>query len=421
MLNELKAFTPYAVPFTNRVSRKDVPDYYEVIKKPMDLSTMLRKLKAMVYNSRREFLADLNRIYNNCFTYNTDPGSMLRVHVTMLRDKWVRLLAEVPEIEIRTVAVAPSDQASLSSSQSFSSLNSSVSHLTPLGSRRNDSFTQTMHDLDTQAAQTPAPVEQRSAARMAAYHRARLRLLRHPRRKAREPFYPELVFDQQLFPDGLTVLLRPPPRPRVQLVPAVQATMELWKRLKDPDAMEAALDIQRPCFDSDCRLYLDRNIKAVLGHLLACLGFDACRTDALNLLRDALLHRVAELAGRLLAHVNADPVHRLAAVRRALFEEPSQGLRLRLYAANFFAGRQARLSQALEAVGRHRAEQQERAQHPPASLAPPVPDEEPLSDFDDVDEDDLQGPVAGDLDLFGLKGHAQTAADPMAALFMDTD
>lgn len=87
VLNELRAFTPYSVPFSTRVSRKDVPDYYEgiiyrlchisyicvVIKRPMDLGTMLRKLKAFVYNSKREFQADLQKIYNNCFTYNTDP------------------------------------------------------------------------------------------------------------------------------------------------------------------------------------------------------------------------------------------------------------------------------------------------------------------------------------------------------------
>jgi transcriptional activator SPT7 len=39
----------------------------------MDLGTMGRKLKAMLYNNKREFLADLQRIYNNCFAYNTDP------------------------------------------------------------------------------------------------------------------------------------------------------------------------------------------------------------------------------------------------------------------------------------------------------------------------------------------------------------
>jgi inactivated superfamily I helicase len=35
VLNELRAFTPYSVPFSTRVSRKDVPDYYEGTIKPL--------------------------------------------------------------------------------------------------------------------------------------------------------------------------------------------------------------------------------------------------------------------------------------------------------------------------------------------------------------------------------------------------
>jgi hypothetical protein len=42
----------------------------------MDLGTMLRKAKAHVYKSKAEFAADLNLIWNNCLTYNTDPVSL---------------------------------------------------------------------------------------------------------------------------------------------------------------------------------------------------------------------------------------------------------------------------------------------------------------------------------------------------------
>lgn len=71
--SELKAFTPYAVPFTHRVSRKEVPDYYDIIKHPMDLMTMHKKLKSLEYPSKAAFVADLQQIYDNCFQYNTDP------------------------------------------------------------------------------------------------------------------------------------------------------------------------------------------------------------------------------------------------------------------------------------------------------------------------------------------------------------
>lgn len=43
-----------------------------VIKRPMDLSTILRNIKAHKYRSKAEFEGDLNLIWDNCFTYNTN-------------------------------------------------------------------------------------------------------------------------------------------------------------------------------------------------------------------------------------------------------------------------------------------------------------------------------------------------------------
>ena len=53
-----------------------MPDYHEVIKKPMDLNTMLKKLRAFVYKSRNDFEKDLQLIYENCYTYNSDTVSL---------------------------------------------------------------------------------------------------------------------------------------------------------------------------------------------------------------------------------------------------------------------------------------------------------------------------------------------------------
>ncbi len=46
-----------------------------VIKHPMDLGTMAKKVKTHVYKTQREFVDDLNLIWNNCLMYNTDPVS----------------------------------------------------------------------------------------------------------------------------------------------------------------------------------------------------------------------------------------------------------------------------------------------------------------------------------------------------------
>ena len=42
-----------------------------VITNPMDLQTMLKRVKQRMYKSKREFQDDLDLIWNNCYTYNT--------------------------------------------------------------------------------------------------------------------------------------------------------------------------------------------------------------------------------------------------------------------------------------------------------------------------------------------------------------
>ena len=44
--------------------------FLAVISNPMDLQTMLKKVKQRHYKSKKEFHDDLNLIWDNCFTYN---------------------------------------------------------------------------------------------------------------------------------------------------------------------------------------------------------------------------------------------------------------------------------------------------------------------------------------------------------------
>ncbi|KAM7220951.1 hypothetical protein V8F06_003675 [Rhypophila decipiens] len=45
------------------------PDYFEKVKKPMDLGTMKAKMDRHEYADENEFLADMNQIFTNCYTY----------------------------------------------------------------------------------------------------------------------------------------------------------------------------------------------------------------------------------------------------------------------------------------------------------------------------------------------------------------
>jgi len=48
------------------------PDYHHVIKQAMDLGTMKYKLNTVKYHNTEEFLEDLQLIFKNCYTYNSE-------------------------------------------------------------------------------------------------------------------------------------------------------------------------------------------------------------------------------------------------------------------------------------------------------------------------------------------------------------
>uniref|UniRef100_A0A3P9JJA2 Bromodomain PHD finger transcription factor n=1 Tax=Oryzias latipes TaxID=8090 RepID=A0A3P9JJA2_ORYLA len=59
-----------AWPFLEPVDPHDAPDYYRVIKEPMDFSTMETHLQKRHYQKLTEFVADVTKIFDNCRYYN---------------------------------------------------------------------------------------------------------------------------------------------------------------------------------------------------------------------------------------------------------------------------------------------------------------------------------------------------------------
>ncbi|XP_059196627.1 nucleosome-remodeling factor subunit BPTF-like [Centropristis striata] len=59
-----------AWPFLEPVDTNDAPDYYRVIKEPMDLSTMEERIQKRKYIKLTEFVADMTKIFDNCRYYN---------------------------------------------------------------------------------------------------------------------------------------------------------------------------------------------------------------------------------------------------------------------------------------------------------------------------------------------------------------
>ncbi|KKA20740.1 Histone acetyltransferase [Rasamsonia emersonii CBS 393.64] len=71
LLNDMQNHSA-AWPFTQPVNRDEVPDYYEVIKEPMDLSTMEEKHEKDMYPTPQDFIKDAMLIFDNCRKYNSE-------------------------------------------------------------------------------------------------------------------------------------------------------------------------------------------------------------------------------------------------------------------------------------------------------------------------------------------------------------
>lgn len=70
---------PDSWPFHAPVSSKVVPDYYQVIKNPMDLQTIRENIKKGMYHARDDILEHVSLIHSNCVLYNGQHHPLTKV------------------------------------------------------------------------------------------------------------------------------------------------------------------------------------------------------------------------------------------------------------------------------------------------------------------------------------------------------
>jgi hypothetical protein len=76
---------PFSELFVDPVDpvRDSVPDYLDVIKNPMDFTTVNSKLARRAYPNWHEWAADVNLIFDNCVTYNGDDSVLSAIALRM--------------------------------------------------------------------------------------------------------------------------------------------------------------------------------------------------------------------------------------------------------------------------------------------------------------------------------------------------
>merc|ERR1719189_3465799 len=67
-----------SVPFQQPVNPDEVPNYYKVVKEPMDLSTVEKKVNNGDYQKLCEFVGDVMRIFENCRFFNQPNSSIMK-------------------------------------------------------------------------------------------------------------------------------------------------------------------------------------------------------------------------------------------------------------------------------------------------------------------------------------------------------
>lgn len=86
-----------AAPFLNPVDyvKLNIPDYPQVIKYPMDLSTVDKKLNAGAYDAVEEFINDIKLVFNNCYKFN-GPEAMVSMLCQNVESAFEKSLRQMP-------------------------------------------------------------------------------------------------------------------------------------------------------------------------------------------------------------------------------------------------------------------------------------------------------------------------------------
>lgn len=85
-----------AWPFLKPVNKDEIPEYYEVITTPMDLSTIDERLENDHYNAPKDLVDDLKLIFSNCRQYNEAKTVYAKCAVKLEKYMW-SLIKDVPE------------------------------------------------------------------------------------------------------------------------------------------------------------------------------------------------------------------------------------------------------------------------------------------------------------------------------------
>ncbi|XP_006140218.1 bromodomain testis-specific protein isoform X2 [Tupaia chinensis] len=102
-----KKHLSYAWPFYNPVdvNALGLHNYYDIVKNPMDLGTIKRKMDNQEYKDAYEFAADVRLMFMNCYKYNPPDHEVVSM-ARMLQDVFEMHFAKIPDEPVESMPVS---------------------------------------------------------------------------------------------------------------------------------------------------------------------------------------------------------------------------------------------------------------------------------------------------------------------------
>lgn len=137
----------------------NIPDYPQIIKEPMDLATVEKKLKSHEYNTYAEFEEDMSKIWRNALTYNPSNSPIHRITMEIKshfekintedreNEKYNKMRDGILKIE-KKFNGAQNKSAAMRNNKSFNFKNSGMEH--PLTYQEKKNLSTMIRSLETE-------------------------------------------------------------------------------------------------------------------------------------------------------------------------------------------------------------------------------------------------------------------------------
>ncbi|XP_015262230.1 PREDICTED: bromodomain-containing protein 3 isoform X2 [Gekko japonicus] len=111
----------FAWPFYQPVDaiKLNLPDYHKIIKNPMDMGTIKKRLEHNYYWSASECMQDFNTMFTNCYIYNK-PTDDIVLMAQALEKIFLQKVAQMPQEEVELLPPVPKGKARKSAASAHS-------------------------------------------------------------------------------------------------------------------------------------------------------------------------------------------------------------------------------------------------------------------------------------------------------------